>query len=111
MPEIQEPLNWWWEPPIDSELVALGADADHCYGAARTELKAARDRPRLPARCQLIWRLARKCRLLTLTVSAPLFGRPAYLVPWGDEVRWPSGPAGLAVLCRRSSQAEDGVPF
>ena len=55
--------------------------------------------------------LARKCRLLTLTVSAPLFGRPAYLVPWGDEVRWPSGPAGLAVLCRRSSQAEDGVPF
>ena len=67
--------------------------------------------PRLPTSRQLIWRLARKCRLLNLTVSAPLFGRPDYLVPWGDEMRWPGGPGGLAVLCRRSSQAEDGVPF
>ena len=92
-------------------FAALVIDGGWRHGAAKTEVQAARNLCRRPARCQLIWRLARKCRLLNLTVSAPLFGRPDYLVPWGDETRWSGGPGGLAVLCRRSSQAEDGVPF
>ena len=50
--------------------------------------------PRPPASRQLICRLARKCRLLTLAVSAPLFGRCHCPMPWGDELRWCGGLGG-----------------